>query len=143
MKKNLVVLLINFISYSAFAQVAQQRQDSTNTQGQRQDISITAGVRQKLPVARAAAYAPNIISKCSGSAAAGAQAPIFGFSFAGSYKDDFCERVELIKLAISMGHEDVADDLFYQFPMIIDLERENDNIDKMCDYPTKCTRLGR
>ncbi len=137
--KKLIVSFIILFSTSAFAQVTQQRQDST--QGQRQDITITTGTRQKLPVARASAYAPNIISKCSGSAAAGAQAPVFGFSFAGSYKDDFCERVELIKLAIAMGHSDVANDLFFEFPMIKSLDEQG--FKKVCDYPTKCTRLNR
>ncbi len=132
-------IFLIFIPFSAIAQVAQQRQD--NTQGQRQDITITTSAGQKLPVARASAYAPNIISKCSGSAAAGAQAPVFGFSFAGSYKDDFCERVELIKLAIAMGHEDIANDLFFEFPMVKSLDEQG--FKKVCDYPTKCTRLNR
>ena len=105
------------------AQVAAQRQ--TN-------------IEYKSSVNRAAAYAPNIISKCSGSLAGGAQGQFAGFSISGSYKDDFCERAELIKLAISMGHNDIADDLFSEFPMVKDLYKEE--IREVCDYPTKCRR---
>ncbi len=96
-------------------------------------------ITMKQPVQRAFAYAPNIISKCSGSLAGGAQGQFAGISFAGSYKDEFCERVELIKLAIAMGHDEEADELFYQFPMVLKLDKEKE----LCDYPTKCTRLGR
>jgi len=98
-------------------------------------------INNKQPVQRAAAYAPNIISKCSGAAAAGAQGQFAGISFAGSYKDEFCERAELIKLCIAMGHDDLADQLLYEFPMVKDLEDEASK--EICDYPTKCTRLGR
>lgn len=136
-------ILISFIILFSTPSLAQVRQVDTNTQGQRQDINITGAQRQQIPVARAFAYAPNIISKCSGSAAAGAQGQFVGLSFAGSYKDEFCERTELIKLAIAMGHDDIADDLFYQFPMVVALKPKRDKIDKVCDYPTKCTRLGR
>jgi len=128
--QKLVVSLVVLFSLPAFAQVAAQRQD----------IIITG--KKEASVARAAAYAPNIISKCSGSAAAGVQGLDVGISFAGTYKDEFCERAELIKLAISMGHGNVADDLFFEFPMVKDLYKKEET-KEVCDYPTKCARLDR
>ncbi len=124
-----IIVIIVLIGLPAFAQTAVQRQD------------ISVNLTTKPTVARAFAYAPNIISKCSGSIAGGAQGQFVGLSLAGSYKDEFCERAELIKLAISMGHNDIADDLFYDFPMIKALEEPEEK--DICDYPTKCTRLGR
>lgn len=132
--QKIIISLIILFSTPVFAQIAQQRQDST--QAQKQDVSITTGNKQNIPVARASAYAPNIISKCSGSLAGGAQGQFFGLSLAGSYKDEFCERAELIKLAMSMGHNKEADELFYQFPLIKSLNKETQKED--CDYPTKC-----
>lgn len=139
MPNKIIIISIIFFSLNAAAQI---RQVDTNTQGQRQDITITGAQRQQMPVARAFAYAPNIISKCSGSAAAGAQGQFVGLSFAGSYKDEFCERAELIKLAISMGHYEVADDLFYQFPMVKDLSAPELK-KELCDYPTEECKQNR
>lgn len=130
MIKRIVSSLI-FISFSANAQVAQQRQGQE--QGQRQDI-IFAG-KTESAAARAFAIAPSVFSKCTASAAAGGQGSFFGFSFSGTYKDEFCERIELIKLAIAMGHYDVADALFYSFPMILALHPEEKR--KACKYPTE------
>ncbi len=101
----------------------------------RLDKSVTTVER---PVSRAFAYAPNVISKCSGSLAGGAQGQFAGISFAGSYKDEFCERAELIKLVIAMGHYELADQLLMEFPMIRELQTE-ETIES-CDYPTKCRR---
>lgn len=123
-------ILVISISTPSFAQVANQRQD------------IIFQENQHASAARASAYAPNVISKCNGSWASGVQIPVIGASVAGTYKDEFCERAELVKLAISMGHDDVADDLFYQFPMIKALSKKEE-IKEICDYPTKCTRLGK
>ncbi len=132
MKKRIVSFILIFAT-PVFAQTAAQRQD----------ISINLAAKTKPEVARAFAYAPNIISKCNGSIAGGAQGQFIGLSLAGSYKDEFCERIELIKLAISMGHNDVADDLFYQFPMIKELDKPIQTID-VCIYPTdECKQKRR
>lgn len=135
-----VSLFIIFYSVTCFAQV---RVDDTvnSSAAQRQDITF-AGKGATIPVARAFAYAPNIVSKCSGSAAAGAQGQFVGLSLAGSYKDEFCERAELIKIAVALGHPIIANQLFFGFPMVEKiLKKDEVIIEKKCEYPTEdCKR---
>ncbi len=123
-------LVVILISFSASAQVAQQRQE------------IVFAGRNEAPVARAFVDVPNFnANECNPAVAAGAQVPYFGISLSGTNHNEFCERIKLIFVAKKLGHDDVADDLFYQFPMIIALNKLEEK--EVCDYPTKCTRLGR
>lgn len=128
----LLISILIFIPFLANAQVAQQRQDQISNQ--RQNTVITFAGRKEV-ASRAFAYAPSIISKCSGSLAGGAQGQFAGISFAGSYKDEFCERAELIKLCIAMGQFELADQLLYEFPMIKNLSGKE--VKKTCRYPTE------
>ena len=125
MKKSLVFLSSILLSTTV---QAQQRQDIINS------IQFN-GKDNTIPVSRAFAYAPNIISKCSGSIAGGAQGQFAGISLSGSYKDEFCERAELIKLAIAMGRREDAERLFDKFPMVKELNKEPGQ--DPCQYPTQ------
>ncbi len=142
-------LLLILISYPAFAQV---RQIDTSTQGQRQDITITTGARQKLPVARAFAYAPRPTSDCMGSFGAGVQGTLAGITFNGTKQSQPCNDRENAESVAALGMVDMAqrmriiamceDARYKKLDECIELKDEEET-KKVCDYPTKCTRLGR
>lgn len=133
------VSFIVLFSNVALAQVAQQTQNTTDTQGQRQDVTITTAVRQKLPAARAFAYMTNTTAKCRVATSGGAQFVGTGVTVGSSYEDDFCVLSEMIKLGKALGKDDEADNLYMlEYKLLIDKFTKDDKI--ICDYPTKCEK---
>lgn len=128
MKKIAVISLVIFLCGDpCYAQVTQ-----------RQAITF-AGKAEAQPVARAFADAPNVVTKCKGSIAAGAQFADAGVTFGGTYDDDECVIFEMIKLGVKLGRVDEANHLYtLQYERLIAKFVKEEKPE--CDYPTKCRR---
>ena len=142
--KNLAASLVVLFAFPAFAQV---RQIDT----QNQHISIT-NTKQKQPVGRAYAYVPRPTSDCMGSFGTGAQVPFAGVTFSGTKQSQPCNDRENAESVAALGMIDMAqrmriiaiceDSRYKKLDECIELKDEEET-KKVCDYPTKCTRLGR
>ncbi len=91
-------------------------------QGQRQDV-IFAG-KNKHPAERAFAYMPNATARCKGAMGGGVQVAEAGFTWGGSYEDEFCVIAEMIKIGKALERDDEANYLYtlYYNKLIVDLE---------------------